>query len=143
LAGQTSGGNCYDQGGSPSSDGYNLSDDSTCSFLTQTGDQNDSTTAGLSPSGLQNNGGPTETIALLPTSSAVGAIPPSACTDAFGNRVSTDQRGIRRPQGRCDIGAYELSHRQLHSKPAANDTKNRATAPFAGCWEELCDLCRE
>jgi hypothetical protein len=108
LAGQTAGGNCYG-GGSASSDGYNLSDDSTCSFLTQTGDQNNSATAGLSPSGLQNNGGPTQTVALLSASSAVDAIPHSACTDAFRNLVSTDQRGVARPQGSgCDIGAYEL-----------------------------------
>jgi hypothetical protein len=111
LAGQSSGGNCHNsQGSNPSSDGYNLSDDSTCSFLTQTGDQNNSTTAGLSPSGLQNNGGPTQTIALTSSSTAVDAIPLSACTDAFGNSVTTDQRGIARPQGpACDIGAFELA----------------------------------
>lgn len=109
LAGQSSGGNCFGSG-TESSDGYNLSDDSTCTFLTQTGDQNDSSTAGLSPSGLQNNGGPTQTIALLPTSSAVNAVPVSACTDTVGNKISTDQRGVKRPQGSgCDIGAYELS----------------------------------
>jgi hypothetical protein len=75
LAGQTSGGNCYSFRSSEVSEGYNLSDDDSCTFLTQTTDQNDVTTARLSPSGLQNNGGPTETIALLPTSSAVDAIP--------------------------------------------------------------------
>lgn len=106
LAGQTSGGNCS---GAGTSLGYNLSDDSTCSFLTQAGDQNDSATAGLSSSGLGNNGGPSQTIALLSTSSAVDAIPPGACTDALGNPVATDQRGVTRPQGAgCDIGAFEL-----------------------------------
>jgi hypothetical protein len=106
LAGQGTNGNCS---GGGTSDGYNLSDDSTCSFLTQTGDQNNSSTAGLSPGSLQNNGGPTRTIALLSTSSAVNAIPPSACTDTFGNPVLTDQRGIARPQGSgCDIGAFEF-----------------------------------
>jgi Abnormal spindle-like microcephaly-assoc'd, ASPM-SPD-2-Hydin len=110
LADQTSGENCYIGGsGTLTSDGYNLSDDSTCSSLTQTGDQNDSATAALSPSGLQHNGGPTQTIALLSTSSAVDAIPPSACKDALGNPVPTDQRGVARPQGSgCDIGAYEF-----------------------------------
>jgi len=60
-------------------------------------------------SGLQNNGGPTQTIALLGTSAAVDAIPVSACTDVGGNPVATDQRGVLRPQGAaCDIGAFEL-----------------------------------
>jgi fibronectin-binding autotransporter adhesin len=114
LAGQSSGGNCFQAAmGSAFSDGYNLSDDSTCTFLTQIGDQNDSTTARLSPSGLQHNGGPTKTIALLPTSSAVNAIPVSACADTAGNRVTTDQRGVSRPQGpACDIGAYESVQNQ-------------------------------
>lgn len=120
LAGQTSGGNCYNsQTNDPSSQGYNLADDDTCSFLTQTGDQNNNSDAGLSPSGLQNNGGPTQTIALLPTSSAANAIPVTACTDTFGSRVTTDQRGVRRPQGpACDIGAYEIRQNRLRSLSA-------------------------
>ena len=112
-------GNC---GGGGTSDGYNLSDDDTCTFLTATGDQND-VTAGLSPSGLQHNGGPTETIALLPTSPAVNAIPVTPmneCTDAFGNPVKTDQRGVPRPQGPgCDIGAYELAQGQVTASPTS------------------------
>ena len=108
LAGQLSGRNCYLNGDNETSDGYNLSDDGSCSFLTQIGDQNNVNTAGLGP-GLGSNGAQTETIALLSSSSAVNAIPLSACTDAFGNLVTTDQRGIKRPQGSgCDIGAYEL-----------------------------------
>jgi len=112
LANEPTGGNCYLDGGDATSDGYNLSDDNTCSFLTGSGDQNDVATAGLSPSGLQNNGGPTQTIALLSTSPAVNAIPVNPineCTDAYGNLVTTDQRDVPRPQGPgCDIGAYEL-----------------------------------
>jgi len=111
-------GNCIIQGGQFVSGGYNLSDDATCaSFLTQTGDLN-STPAGLDPAGLQNNGGPTQTIGLLPTSPAVNAIPLSACTDASGNPVTTDQRGVPRPQGSgCDIGAFEYFH-SLYVVPA-------------------------
>ncbi len=110
LAGQKSGNNCF--GGSGTSDGYNLSDDSSCTFLTATGDQNDVTNAATYLGPLANNGGPTQTIALLagtPGSTAIDAIPPNSCTDANGNLVTADQRGVPRPQGKgCDIGAYEL-----------------------------------
>lgn len=57
--------------------------------------------AGLDPSGLQSNGGPTQTIALLATSPAI-----NAGNDAVA--PAKDQRGIARPQGAgSDIGAYE------------------------------------
>ena len=50
---------------------------------------------------LQNNGGPTATIALLPGSAALGLVPVAVC-------VSADQRGVARPQGSaCDAGAFE------------------------------------
>jgi hypothetical protein len=113
MANSSSGGNCFVVFLPPSpildSLGHNLSDDATCAtYFNQPGDMN-STSAGLDPAGLKNNGGPTPTIALLPTSPAVDAIPLSACTDVVGNPVTTDQRGVARPQGRaCDIGAFEL-----------------------------------
>jgi nitrous oxidase accessory protein NosD len=51
---------------------------------------------------LQDKGGPTQTMAIPPTSPAFDAIPKAACAVPF------DQRGVARPQGpRCDIGAYE------------------------------------
>ncbi len=50
---------------------------------------------------LADNGGPTQTHALLPGSLAIDAANDALCP-------STDQRGIERPQGaHCDIGAYE------------------------------------
>jgi hypothetical protein len=110
LANNSSGGNCA---GRPfTSQGHNLSDDGSCAgFFIFVGDLNN-TPAGLDPSGLQNNGGPTKTIALLPGSPAVDAIPVSPvnyCTDRTGMPVTTDQRGVTRPQGpACDIGAFEL-----------------------------------
>ncbi len=107
LAGQTSGGNCYMGGGTATSDGYNLSDDSICTFLTATGDQNDVTNAATYLGPLQNNGGPTSTFALLSGSTAIDEIPYGSCTDANGNPVLTDQRGIVRA-GNCDIGAFEV-----------------------------------
>jgi hypothetical protein len=112
VANSLSGGNCYSAAGSSfTSQGYNLSDDNSCS-MTGPGDLNN-TPAGLDPKGLQNNGGPTQTIALLATSAAVDAVPlnpTNYCTDVNGASVNTDQRGFTRPQGpACDIGAFELA----------------------------------
>lgn len=107
----TSGGNC--NGGSWVSYGHNLSDDASCSsLLTATGDLNN-TPAGLDPAGLKNNGGPTQTIALVSGSPAIDAIPVSPtnyCTTPDGTTpIDADQRGITRPQGAaCDIGAFEV-----------------------------------
>jgi hypothetical protein len=57
---------------------------------------------GIDPQ-LKANGGLTQTLALLAGSPAIDAIPPADCV-----AVTTDQRGVKRPQGRgCDIGAYE------------------------------------
>ena len=64
---------------------------------------------------LQNNGGPTQTHALLVGSPAIDGGNPSGCRDQFGALLTTDQRGFPRPVdgnndglARCDIGAYEL-----------------------------------
>jgi hypothetical protein len=57
---------------------------------------------------LQNNGGPTSTVALLPGSNAIDGGDPAGCVDSNGSLLITDQRGKARPVGvRCDIGAYE------------------------------------
>ena len=67
---------------------------------------------------LGNHGGPTQTLALLQGSQAIGVVPLQACsisiTDVSGLPVTiaTDQRGHLRPDGSentCDIGAYESS----------------------------------
>src|SRR5207253_269842 len=60
---------------------------------------------------LQNNGGPTQTRALLPGSPAIDAGPPAGATDELGNPLTTDQRGFPRPYPAgmlSDMGAFEL-----------------------------------
>jgi hypothetical protein len=63
---------------------------------------------------LANNGGPTQTHALVPNSPAIDAGGP-LCTDASGDPLTTDQRGQPRPVdgngdevAACDIGAFEF-----------------------------------
>src|SRR6267142_595410 len=105
-----SGPNCYTYFNNEIvSAGNNVSDDMSCAaFFTQAGDLN-GVAAGLSPSGLQDNGGPTATIALLATRPAVDTVSVGACA-AEGARLTTDQRGMPRPSGdACDSGAFELT----------------------------------
>jgi hypothetical protein len=105
VADNVQGGNCY--GGGLTSKGYNLSSDNTCNF-SGPGDLNN-TGPLLGP--LQNNGGPTQTQALLPGSPAIDAGNPNGCTDGSGHLLKTDQRGAPRPNkedtGGCDMGAFE------------------------------------
>ena len=62
----------------------------------------------LSLGPLADNGGPTETHALLPGSVAIDHVPASMCLDENGNALTADQRGVARPQGAtCDTGAFE------------------------------------
>jgi hypothetical protein len=81
--------------------GYNIeSPGNTCGF-NQATDLINVSDVGLGP--LQDNGGPTETHALLPGSVAIDHIPEADCA------ITTDQRGVARPQGlACDVGAFEL-----------------------------------
>ncbi len=104
IIAKNSGSDC---GGIPiTSLGHNLDSDGTCSLSVASGDL-PNTDPKLGP--LQDNGGPTETHALLPWSPAVDAIPVADCVDKVGNPITGDQRGVARPQGpACDIGAYEL-----------------------------------
>ncbi|MEE9616247.1 MAG: choice-of-anchor Q domain-containing protein, partial [Anaerolineae bacterium] len=101
----SAGPDCYNTAVLTSLD-YNLvGDDSDCSFTPQTNDQ-----VNVNPllGELQDNGGPTETRALRLGSPAFDAIPTGNCTDHQGTPITTDQRGVPRPQGAaCDIGAYE------------------------------------
>ena len=95
VAFQQSGGNIvssnwywYDEGGNIITDDPNLN---------------------LDPNGLQFNGGPTKTIALLAGSSAIDTAATSPVFDSDGSKLK-DQRGADRPIGsNRDIGAYEYN----------------------------------
>lgn len=110
LANST-GGNCYVKpdsiivGGTGNTGvitngGYNLEDGESCEFRTANGSMSN-TNPDLDQAGLANNGGPTQTIALVASSPAINAADDSKCP-------TTDQRGFARPLGaHCDIGAFE------------------------------------
>jgi CSLREA domain-containing protein len=103
VANSPSGGNCRNNG-ILTDGGYNIDDGTTCGF-SQANNSLPSTDPKLA-SGLANNGGPTKTIKLLKGSPAINAIPRG--TNGCGTTVTTDQRGVKRPQGSgCDIGAFE------------------------------------
>jgi hypothetical protein len=93
--------------GTMTSNGYNLSSDNTCNFK-GSGDLNN-TEPNLGP--LQNNGGPTQTLAEFLGSPTIDAGNPEGCTDGQGQLLKTDQRGFPRPDKEdpsgCDMGAFE------------------------------------
>lgn len=113
------------------SDGDNLESTNTCS-LTQPTDLTNKEPL-LGP--LANNGGPTQTQALLPNSPAIGG---GSCLPA-----DTDQRGEPRPDpgdppGQCDIGAFEVQPTtntappKISGTPSAGDTLTCSTGTWTG-----------
>jgi hypothetical protein len=89
--------------GPVSSMGGNLeSPGDTCGLDQQT-DQVNVSAENLKLGPLQDNGGPTETHALLPGSVAIDVISGAICEE------DADQRGEPRPGGTmCDVGAFEV-----------------------------------
>jgi len=84
-------GNCY----GTLSGSSNLADDESCG-------PGFSVSPSILLGPLMDNGGSTQTVALLPGSAAIDAGDDEVC-------LITDQRGVARPQGaHCDIGAYEV-----------------------------------
>lgn len=119
IANSASGGDCLNLlsgGGTIGTNTNNLVEDGSCSAALS-GDPK------LGP--LQNNGGSTQTFALLWGSPAVDA-------GANGSCPATDQRGLPRPAdgdedgtATCDIGAFEL-------QPSNPPTVSNVTAPGVG-----------
>lgn len=62
-----------------------------------------------------NHGGMTPTIPISEISPAKDAVPEEFCIRADGSPLSTDQRGILRPQGfGCDMGSFEVEDTQVN-----------------------------
>jgi hypothetical protein len=117
----TSGENVFNDGGTVTSEGYNLSSDDGSGYLTGPGDQVN-TDPLLGP--LQNNGGPTFTHALLPDSPAIDTGDPN-----FTPPPSHDQRDChfdRVFNGRVDIGSFE---KQPPRRPCSTPQPRPTPAP--------------
>jgi hypothetical protein len=117
-------------GGIISSQGNNISSDDSCPFTEPTDRQNSSPLLGP----LQDNGGPTDTRALLAGSPAIDAGSASACPPR-------DQRGVARKDGDgdgtvlCDIGAFEAPTNTrptiTNPRPAPGSTTRDRTPSIA------------
>jgi hypothetical protein len=87
-----------------------------------------------------NNGGPTPTDLPLLGSPAIDAVPLAYCSDAFGASVTTDQRGISRPQGpACDIGSAEVVEALYHVCLVYDPTKAAPSGATDPIKLQLCD----
>jgi hypothetical protein len=114
----SSGGDCF-QSEPPTDQGHNLDTDGSCFTAGSNGD----ITANPNLGPLQNNGGQTDTMALLDGSPAINAADNSLCP-------AVDQRGVARPQpagGVCDIGAYEATPPNAVTQAASGVTVSSAT----------------
>ncbi len=100
VANSPSGGDCFNYYPPIDADASNMAGDGSCGGAT--------TSASINLGPLQNNGGPTETMALLANSAAINA---GTDADAVAALLTTDQRGtgfVRIGLGRVDVGAFEL-----------------------------------
>ena len=120
VANNTGGPNCS---GTLNGLGVNFATDSTCgSGFTQV------TSVQLNLQPLADNGGQTKTHALGPGSVAIDAV--TDCTDLNNNPVSTDQRGVSRPQGpKCDAGAFEAQGGAPTPTPTPMPTPSPSPGP--------------
>src|SRR5262249_13193463 len=90
---------------------------------------------------LQNNGGPTQTHALVAGSPAIDAGNPNGCRDNSGALLLKDQRGFARDvdgnhdgAARCDIGAVEFGGGSATPMDFDGDGKSDLTIYRDGVW---------
>src|SRR5205823_7537582 len=83
------------------------------------------------------NGGPTQTIALLPGSPALDHGNNALAVDSLGNLLTYDQRGtgfIRTFNGTVDIGAFEV---QVPTQPPTITSASANPNPMTGTTTQL------
>ncbi len=115
------------------SEGYNLIKDTTlCMIQGDTTGNLTGVDAMLAP--LADNGGPTLTHALLPSSPAIDHGNPAGCKDDQDAVLAKDQRGGTRPldgdddgDARCDIGAFELGSGLVISRVSPSEGGDSGT----------------
>ena len=133
LAGNP-GNNCGSQtSGVIVDEGGNFDDGTSCNFGTNS---LSGVGAALDPLGVQNNGGPTDTVALTTGSGAVDLGLNAVCAAAPVSNL--DQRGGPRPidgdgvnEAACDTGAFELGSTPSTPPGAPSPTVPTAPAPTA------------
>lgn len=108
VANNGAGGDCVNLG-TLNAESENLDSDGSCTGFTQV------SSAALALAPLADNGGPTQTHALLPGSVAIDAA--AACLTTKLDPFEFDQRGVARPRdgnndgtAACDIGAFEAAN---------------------------------
>lgn len=114
IVASNTGGNCLSVGTPISDGGHNLSfGDTTCP-----GSNGDPKLGAL-----QDNGGPTPTMALRAGSAATDQVPATGA-----GCLPSDQRGVPRPSGpACDTGAYEVAPPVVTTGGATSITSSKAT----------------
>jgi len=115
--------NIFNNGGTIVSAGYNLSNDDGGGYLTGPGDLiNTDPLLGA----LQDNGGPTQTYALLPGSPAIDAGDPKFTPPPYYDQRDQDFWRVR--NGRIDVGSFEV---QVGSTPSPTPTPTASPTPTA------------
>ena len=90
--------------------GQNIESPGDTCGLTEASDQTSLTAMQLNLGALQDNGGLTLTQLPGSGSLAIDVIDAAECVDLIGQPVTSDQRGVSRPQGpQCDVGSVEVA----------------------------------
>ncbi|MHB8647740.1 MAG: choice-of-anchor Q domain-containing protein [Thermomicrobiales bacterium] len=134
VAGNSASSSGPDVSGGPTSVGHNLIGKTDGSSGWIASDLTGTVASPLNPlldAAVANNGGPTQTYALLPGSPAINAGDDTICTQTGTGKVGNlDQRGISRTGfgAHCDIGAFESRGFMLTISGGSNQSATTGTA---------------